>query len=107
MRQPPVCDDWWLSGESWGSATSGDGGRSRDPVRRGGVRGAFAHRREAVAALAHEHGEPRSTMLGQCEGDLGKFDTVHAVRHSEAMLTKLVAICSHGVHFLEKVQGVR
>lgn len=46
-------------------------------------------------------------MFGQCKGNLGKFDTVHAVRHSEAMLTKMVTICSHGVHFLEKVQGVR
>lgn len=43
-------------------------------------------------------------MLGEREGNFGKFDTVHAVRHSEAVLTVMVAICSHGVHFLEKLQ---
>lgn len=46
-------------------------------------------------------------MFREGESDLGIFYAVHAVRHSEAVLTEMVAICSHGVHFLEKVQGVR
>lgn len=77
---------------------------SRHPV--GGSRFgcALTHRREAVSALAHEHREPRTTVLCQGKSNFGKFYAVHAVRHSEAVLTVMVAICSHGVHFLEKVQ---
>lgn len=43
-------------------------------------------------------------MLCQGKSNFGKLYAVHAVRHSEAVLTVMVAICSHGVHFLEKVQ---
>lgn len=77
---------------------------SRHPV--GGSRFgcALTHRREAVSALAHEYREPRTTVLCQGKSNFGKLYAVHAVRHSEAVLTVMVAICSHGVHFLEKVQ---
>ena len=47
---------------------------------------------------------PRTTVLCQGKSNFGKLYAVHAVRHSEAVLTVMVAICSHGVHFLEKVQ---
>ncbi|ERB52434.1 hypothetical protein N806_14775 [Rhodococcus sp. P27] len=57
-----------------------------------------------MSALAHEHREPRTTVLCQGKSNFGKLYAVHAVRHSEAVLTVMVAICSHGVHFLEKVQ---
>ena len=40
----------------------------------------------------------------RAKSNFGKLYAVHAVRHSEAVLTVMVAICSHGVHFLEKVQ---
>jgi len=77
---------------------------SRHPVGGGRFGCALTHRREAVSALAHEHREPRTTVLCQGKSNFGKLYAVHAVRHSEAVLTVMVAICSHGVHFLEKVQ---
>lgn len=77
---------------------------SRHPVGGGRFGCALTHRCEAVSALAHEHREPRTTVLCQGKSNFGKLYAVHAVRHSEAVLTVMVAICSHGVHFLEKVQ---
>ncbi|AOW92770.1 hypothetical protein BFN03_08970 [Rhodococcus sp. WMMA185] len=47
--------------------------------------------------MASERHEPRSSMLGEGEGYLGKVDAMYSACNPEAVPTDLIVVLTHGV----------